>query len=424
MKAKLKNIDQKKKTLFTNTIMLYILTFSSYIFNLITVPYQTRVLGPEVYGNLGFAMSFAIYFQLLFDFGFILSATKVVAENRDDKRELGRILSAVNILKLIFIGISAILLLILCVTVERLKTDPLLFVLVFIYVAINSFLPDFLYRGIENMKIITYRSVAIRFLFTILVFVFLKNKGQYYVVPILNIIGAIVAIVAVYTHIRFKLKIKMQKVKKAFIFKTFMDSGLYFLSRIATTIYSSTNTFILGFLYPSGATVGYYSASNKLISTGQTALSPISDSIFPYMVKNKDFKLVKKMLLFVEPLIIITCIAVAVFAEPLCIAFFGDEYAESATLLRLTLPIIVVTLPNYLLGFPTMTALGIAKQANYSVIAAAVWHILSLLILFLTNNLNVYGICICASITEIVLLVIRITFIIKAKQKNTIPHTL
>lgn len=424
MKAKLKNIDQKKKILFTNTIMLYVLTFSSYIFNLITVPYQTRVLGPEVYGNLGFAMSFAIYFQLLFDFGFILSATKVVAENRDNKRELGRILSAVNILKLIFIGTSAILLLILCITVERLRTDPLLFVLVFVYVAINSFLPDFLYRGIENMKIITYRSVIIRFLFTILVFVFLKNKDQYYAVPILNIIGAIVANIAVYAHIHFKLKIKMQKVKKSFIFKTFKDSGLYFLSRIATTIYSSTNTFILGFLYPSGATVGYYSASNKLISTGQTAISPISDSIFPYMVKNKDFKLVKKMLLLVEPLIIITCVVIAIFAEPLCIAFFGDEYGESATLLRLTLPIIATTLPNYLLGFPTMTALGIAKQANYSVIAAAIWHILSLLILFTINSLNVYGICICASITEIVLLVIRITFIIKAKRKNTMSHAL
>lgn len=417
MKNRVKKPEQKKKVLLKNTIMLYVLTFSSYFFNLITVPYQTRVLGPEIYGNLGFAMSFANYFQLLFDFGFILSATKTVAENREDKNELGKILSAVNLIKLFFIGASSILLLILCTTVDRLRTDPLLFILVFIYVAINSFLPDFLYRGIEDMKIITYRSVGIRLLFTVLIFVFLKSPDQYYIVPILNIVGAIVAVSTIYLHLYKKLKIKFKKIDKKFIFKTFKDSGLFFLSRIATTIYSSTNTFILGFLYPTGPIVGLYTASNKLIQTGQSAISPISDSIFPYMVKNKDFKLVKKMIKILEPIIVIGCIVIAIFAEPICILVFGEEYGGSATILRLILPIIAVTLPNYLLGFPTMTALGIANKANYSVIIAAGWHLLSLVFLIIIGQLNVYGICVCASITEFMLLLVRSYYIISNKRR-------
>ena len=78
----------KNKLLLKNTVMLYILTFSNYLFSFITVPYQTRILGPEIYGDLGFAMSFATYIQLFLDFGFILSSTEEVARHRDDKEEL------------------------------------------------------------------------------------------------------------------------------------------------------------------------------------------------------------------------------------------------------------------------------------------------------------------------------------------------
>ena len=80
------NTPSKKNGRFvTNTIFLFILTFSNYLFNFITFPYQTRVLGPEVFGNIGFATSVMTYFQLIMEFGFMLSATEDVSKNRDNK---------------------------------------------------------------------------------------------------------------------------------------------------------------------------------------------------------------------------------------------------------------------------------------------------------------------------------------------------
>ena len=80
----------KKNKLFENTIMLYMLTFSNYFFSFISVPYQTRILGAEIYGKLGFAVAFMSYFQLFLDFGFLLSATETVALYRNDKIKLSR----------------------------------------------------------------------------------------------------------------------------------------------------------------------------------------------------------------------------------------------------------------------------------------------------------------------------------------------
>ena len=75
---------KKTNRFYSNTIMLYCLQFSNYLFNFITVPYQTRILGPGFFGKLGMATALTTYFQLLLDYGFILSATEDVASNQDD----------------------------------------------------------------------------------------------------------------------------------------------------------------------------------------------------------------------------------------------------------------------------------------------------------------------------------------------------
>ena len=99
-------LNSKKGILLKNTIMLYILQFSTYLLSFIVVPYETRVLGPEFYGKLGVAMSIMVYFQLIIDFGFILSATEDVSRNREDKNYLRRIFSAVTISNLILTAVS------------------------------------------------------------------------------------------------------------------------------------------------------------------------------------------------------------------------------------------------------------------------------------------------------------------------------
>lgn len=408
--------DKEKKALFKNTIMLYVLTFSNYIFNFITVPYQTRILGPELYGKLGFALAFITYFQLVLDFGFILSATEDISKNRDNKAEMSKIVTSVNICKMILGVILFIILIIFCLTVDKFKDDVLLYVLYFIYALVNSLLPDFLYRGIENMKIITYRSVSIKLFFTIAIFILLKDKTQYYLLPLLNIIGSTVAVIAVYFHVVKKIGIKFVKVDFKTVKATFKKSSSFFLSRIATTVYSSTNTFILGFIYPTGNTLGLYTTSDKLISTAKSALTPISDSIYPYMIKNKDFKLIKKILKYLLPIIIIGCTIVGIYAGPLCALIFGEEYYDAGMILRFMLPLVVLALPSYLLGFPSLSPLGLAKFANLTVIIGAICQIVMITILYIANILNVCTICCVTVITELVILISRILVVVKAKK--------
>lgn len=117
------SLSDKKGVLLKNTVMLYILQFSNYFLSLIVVPYETRVLSPANYGKLGVAAAIMVYFQLVIDFGFLLSATEEVSRRRNDRTTVSQILSAVTINKLFLAAASGVVLLILCRTISAWTPD-------------------------------------------------------------------------------------------------------------------------------------------------------------------------------------------------------------------------------------------------------------------------------------------------------------
>ncbi len=412
-------MENKKSVLMKNTVMLYILTFSNYLFGLITVPYQTRILSPDVYGIVSFAQAFSVYIQLVLDFGFILSATEDVAKNKDNKEKQSQILSAVLWCKIILGLLCFAVVSVLCISVDRFNGNVLLFQLFFFATMINSLLPDFLYRGNEKMSAITYRTVAVKLFFTVCIFVFLKDKSQSFVIPLLNALGAVGSCIWTYFDVYRNLGVRFVKVSWSFVWETMKRSAGFFVSRIASTVYGAANTLILGFWFPEGsALLGYYTGAEKLMTTAKSAFSPIADSLYPYMVKNKNYGLVKKIMLVLMPVIFIGCVILWIFAEPFCVLFLGEEYRASAEIFRVFIPVILITLPNYILGFPILSPMGLARYANISVVVGAVIHAAQLIVLFISGTMDAKTVGIATCITEAVILIFRICVILIHKRKN------
>ena len=419
MLAKLFGMNSEKQVLFKNTVMLYFLRFSTYFFGFITVPYQTRVLGPAVYGKVGAAMALMVYFQLLIDFGFMLSGTQEVALYSDDQKKVSEIYSSIQISKIFLSVVSFILLSLLCLLVPLYRDDYLFYVLYLVGTVIAGLVPDFVFRGMQAMGAVTLRVVISRLIFTAFVFVFLKKPEDYLMVPILSAIGNVIAFIWAVYYLKKSLGIKLVKVRREKVFSHTKVSSSFFLSRIATTLYTSTNVLILGHIAPLSR--GDYSVSNKLLTTGQSALTPISDSIYPYMTKNKDFKLIRKILLVMMPVIILVCSISFVFAKEICIIIFGSQYEGAGDILRGMMPAAIFTLPEYLLGFPTMTALGITKHANYSIYVSSAVHIANLFLLYFLGELNAVTLAWSTSVAAGVNLLYRAYQVRKQwKKMNTV----
>ncbi len=410
------HLNSKRGVLLKNTVMLYILQFSSSILSLAAVPYETRVLGPAIYGYLGAATAVMVYFQLVIDFGFLLSATEEVSRRREDPEALNRIFTGVTICKVFLSLASALVLVILCQVIPAWQEKRTLFLLTFLSTALTSMIPDYLYRGLEKMTAITVRTVLIRLFFTVAIFLFLKSPEDLLVVPTLNIIGNFFALLGAFWHLHRRMGIRFTKVTGKDVGALFRRASTFFYSRIATTAYTAFNTVLLDILTAGGAATGLYTSADKLITTGKNALSPVSDSLYPYMVKNRDFKLVKKVLTIAMPIIIVGCTGAFLWAESLCALLFGADFAPAGKVLRAMLPVGVVILPSYICGFPMLSAMGLTKHANYSVIFGTVCHLIMLLTLYLTGSITTVTLGCAVSVTETLILAYRLVVIYRHRD--------
>ena len=408
---KLPRIEKKEKQLLNNTVMLYVMQFSTYLFSFITVPYLTRVLGAPLYGKLGVAVANMAYFQLLMDFGFLLSATEDISAHREDRGYVGRKLTSVALIKTAFAAVSFCVVFTLTCFAEPFKSYRAMYLLyVAAYIA-NSFLPDYFYRGVEKMTAITVRTVFVKLFSTVMTFAALRSKSDYLIVPALLLASNLIAVAWAYVYLLKTLRYRFEKVTFAEVRADLKRSSLFFLSRIAGTVYSATNTIITGYLDPAGPTSGYYTSADKIVSTAKSGFSPISDSVYPYMIKNKNFRLIKKILMIAEPVILAGCVIVGIFARPLCVFAFGGEYADTAPILRAFLPVIAVILPSYLLGFPTLGAMGLSRYANHSIFIGTGVQLAGLGLLWVTGQLTAVHLAMLTSVTETVIMASRAVFV-------------
>ena len=277
--------NKENKTLLFNTIMLYIMMISTFLFPLLMFPYLTRVLGKENYGIVVLANAVMQYFQLLIDFGFILSGTAICSKERNNKERLQQIVSSIIYGKLILSLLGLIIVCVLTFTLPLFNGKELFIICSYIPLVLTSFVPDYLFRGIEKMGVITYRTIIAKLVYTVLIFVLVKNANSYFYIPFSLFVSNLIIVIWSWSYIIKKLKIKLILVKFKEVMYQLKESSTFFASRIATTVYSASNVFVLGLYGYSDAALGIYGASNTLINYGKSMFSPISDALYPYMVK-------------------------------------------------------------------------------------------------------------------------------------------
>jgi len=416
MKEFRKKLQSPMGRLVENTVMLYILTFSNALLGFVTQGYQSRVLGDETKGILAAAQYTTNFFQIFIDFGFIVSATAKVSQHRDNKDYLNKTLSRVICAKGLFMAISFAILMLF---VRPTLSDPSEFVaylLYLVYVFTIALLPDFMYRGLEQMRAITFRSVGVKVFATLMIFVFVHKPEDYWMVPMFSAIGTAGATVFVYWHLFSKIGLRFARVSFREIWEEIKDAAQFFLSKIA----SSINTYLNGVLLKNlvgNAVTARYNYADIIINTARNGMSPIADSLYPHMVNHKNFKLIKKAMCLIYPIILAGCAIVFIFAEPLLTVFLGPKSGPATVLpLRLLIPVAVFTFPNYILGNPTLGAMGLIKFANISVVFGTAVYLLGAVVSYFTVGINLVSLCLLTSLTEFSILAFRVVVIVRNRH--------
>ena len=393
-----------KKTI-ANILFLYGFSFAKIVLPLLLLPYLTRVLSVESYGLVAYTKSLVAYFQLFIDFGFVLSGTKKIAKFRDDRNKINCIIGDIMVARIGLAIISIPVLIIFSLYIPIFHGVELFLYLSFIPVFLTIFLFDFLFRGIEKMHLLTIRFVVMKGISTALTFIFVHDDNDIFLIPLLDIIGSIVAIVFVFIQIRKEnFKIKSNGIKSSI--SELKDSSVFFVSNIAQTAFSALNTILIG-LFLSSGDVAFWSLCIQLVTAVQTMYQPITDGIYPQMVASKKISTVKKVLKIFMPLIGLGCIFTIVVSRYALIIIGGMKYSYAENILRLLVPVMFFGFPCIIFGWPTLGAINKDKQVTISTIVGATFQLIFLLALGLSGNFNLVTIAFCRSLTEILLFLIR-----------------
>lgn len=377
MFAKLNKLiaNPENKRFLGNFISLATLQGLNYILPLLTLPYLVRILGAEKFGTLAFATAIISCFIVLTDYGFNFTATREVAVHKENNEKLNEIFSSVMIIKFFLLAISFVILIVLVSFFDKFSSDPELYFLTFGTVLGQVLFPIWFFQGVEKMKYITIINIVTKTLFAIAIFIFVKQASDYYLVPLLTSLGAILAggysLYLIYK--KFNIKFSVQKFN---VVTSHLKGGVHlFLTSALSNLLTSSGTIILSFV-SNNTIVGYYSASEKLFRAIVGLFTPVTQALYPISCtkvnqENLAKPYIKKIFTIVGGIALILSLIVALLSKPIVNLIYGIEFINYSYVLAVMMIWLFFGVINNIIGIQYLTAMRKDKVYTYSFVAAA-----------------------------------------------------
>jgi len=330
--------------LLSNFGYLSILQIAGYVFPIITLPYLARVIGVDSFGKIAFASAIIVWFQSVADWGFKFTATRDVAKNRNDKEKVSDIFSNVLWARIFLMILSFILLFLAIMFIPIFNQNKTVILITFLIVPGHIMFPDWFFQALERMKYITLMNILSKLLFTVAIFVFIKEKSDFILQPLFISLGYVMSgIISMYVIVS-KWGFKIKKPTLPDILKTIKESTYIFINDIMPNLYNSFSTLLLGF-YGGSISNGKLDAGGKFVRVFQQFMSVISRTFFPYLSRRIDkHNLYVKINIYLSFLF---TILLFLFAPLLIKLFFTPEFYDAIPVLRImSFSIIFLSLSN------------------------------------------------------------------------------
>jgi PST family polysaccharide transporter len=410
------NRDSDRVTIGKNFMSLTILQIANVLLPLITLPFLVRILGTEKFGLVILAQSIAVFFNLIVEFGFNISATREVAVNRSNRNRLGEIFSGVLAIKGILLVIAFFVLSLIVFLIPKLEQDWCVFLLSFGVVIGHALFPQWFFQGIQKMSVITIVHVLAKSIFTLLVLIFIRKEQDYLLVPMFSSIGYIVSgALGFIWSLRMVTPVtpSIQMIRLYF-----SDSYQLFISNLVTSIYSYGNVIILGAL-TNNSVVGVYGAMEKLILAVKSMYSPFLQALFPYAASKSNPQIrvqVRKLSGPLSLLGFLVSLVLFIFADPILELIYDNSLiTESGNVLRILSFIALFSALNMLLNYLYLSAVKKYQERMQIMISAGLFNVICGLIL--VGLYGIYGMAFTAILTEVLLLLLGAFYFYKIKNE-------
>lgn len=403
----------KNKSIAKNTIVYTIRIITSMIFPLITFPYISRILSPEGIGEYNFSSSVISYFSLLAGLGISTYAIREGAKVRDNKEKLEKLAQEMFTINIISTFVAYLLFIIVINVVPSFKDYRMILFILSLALPLSMLGTEWIFSIYEDYTYITIRSIAFQIISLILMFIFVKDKGDVNVYAIITVISNAGTNIFNFTYAKKYFRHKFVLSKN--LIMHLQPIFILFASAIASQVYINLDTTMLG-IVKGNYDVGLYSAATKiynivrsLLTAFITVITPRLTYYFSQRQKNNEYnKLLKSSLNGYAAIVFPAGIGIFCISRQALLLIAGQEYVQASLSLKiLGIALIFSTLGSYVAN-EVLIISGQERKILLATITGATVNFLGNIILI--PYLSYVGAALTTLIAEIIVFGMQIHF--------------
>ncbi|MFV4961614.1 flippase [Lactobacillus delbrueckii subsp. allosunkii] len=413
----------KTKSLGKNAFLNGLRSVLNIIFPIITFPYVSRVLSVGELGKYNWSNSFVSYFLLIAGLGIATYAVREGAKLRNDRNEISAFASQVFSINILSTVVSYILLFLCVLIFPKIQSYSACIYIFSIQIVFTTLGTEWIYSIFEEYTYITIRSIVFKILSIFMLFVFVRRPGDYLNYAGITVFSAVGSNVLNYLHakkfctIRLTFNIDWQEHLKPIL--------IIFASSVATTIYLSLDTTLLG-LINNNYVVGIYSVSTKMYNIVKQLIAAILTVTIPRFALlwgRHRYREYRKLLLEISDALALISIPAAVgvymLAPQIVILLSSAKYIRAVSSLRLLCPALIFSIFSWIF---TSCVLIPAKRENKVLIITVISAVVNLILnLLLMPSLKENAAAITTSLSEAISMLLGMYYsrdIIKGLYKS------
>lgn len=368
----------------TNYLYNLIYQITAILLPLITMPYVSRVLGPQGVGTNSLTNANTQYFMLLGTLGITMYATKKIATVRENRRKLRQTFWEIFSIQFIGCMISYIIF----VLVLGIRSSLGLYYMLQGFFILSSAIDiSWYFVGIEDFKNASIRSFLVKIISVFLIFIFVKDSNDLWQYILINSLTMFIGQFVMWIYVD-KSTFSFKSLDKLKLRRHITPILVLFIPQVATQIYTVLDKTMLGVFSPT-VEVGYYDQSQKIVRILLTILTSLGTVMMPRiasLISKNQHDIVKNTLKKSFTIISFLAIPIAFgimgVSDRFIPMFFGYEYLSVIPLLKISSILVIIIGVGNVFGTQYMIAVGKNKEYTISVcVGAAVNFILNLILI-------------------------------------------
>ncbi|WP_160060256.1 flippase [Psychromonas sp. L1A2] len=339
--AKLKRLKQNKGFMkyFKNTSWLFAEKILRVFVGIFIGIWIARYLGPEQFGLLSYAQSFAALFTVFATLGL---DQIVIRELIKDESARDKLLGTAFILKLF--GAFAVLIAIACTALSGVNTSAASFLILIIAssTVFQSFnVVDFYFQSKVMSKFVAFANVISLAVSSLIKVTLLLNESSLITFALVSLFDAfILAGGYIYFYLQNNLKIIKWSFDGVLAKALLKDSWPLILTGVVISVYMKIDQIMIGDMLGNKA-VGEYAAAVKLSEPWYFIPTIIASSVFPSIINTKKnsekayYERLQKLYNLVVKIALVIAITITFLSDWIINLLYGSEFSQASSVLSI-----------------------------------------------------------------------------------------